>query len=80
MTRMWSFTSSYLHTPSPGRIPDSTRIDDVDEDNAYAVFVSYCEIYNNYVYDLLEEPQQDNFGRNKPPQTKKLREDTTKVP
>ena len=54
-------------------------MEDVDEDNAYAVFVSYCEIYNNYVYDLLEEPQQDSFGRNKPPQTKKLREDTTKV-
>ena len=64
---------------SKGRIPDPTRVSDVDEDNAYAVFVSYCEIYNNYVYDLLEEPQQDSFGRNKPPQTKKLREDATKV-
>ena len=27
----------------------------VDNDSSYAVFVSYIEIYNNYVYDLLEE-------------------------
>lgn len=27
----------------------------IDPDNAYAVFVTYVEIYNNSVYDLLEE-------------------------
>ena len=27
----------------------------VDEDSVYGVFVSYIEIYNNYIYDLLEE-------------------------
>uniref|UniRef100_A0A1A9WZH7 Kinesin-like protein n=1 Tax=Glossina brevipalpis TaxID=37001 RepID=A0A1A9WZH7_9MUSC len=27
----------------------------IDEDNIYAVFVTYIEIYNNSVYDLLEE-------------------------
>jgi len=27
----------------------------VDNDSSYAVFVSYVEIYNNYIYDLLEE-------------------------
>ena len=27
----------------------------VDNDSSYAVFVSYIEIYNNYIYDLLEE-------------------------
>lgn len=37
------------------RIIDSTKVDTVEEDNNYAVFVSYIEIYNNYVYDLLEE-------------------------
>ena len=26
----------------------------VDEDKAYAIFVTYVEIYNNYVYDLLD--------------------------
>ena len=31
----------------------------VDEDNSYAVFVSYFEIYNNYVYDLLDETPVD---------------------
>lgn len=27
----------------------------VDQDNVYAVFVTYVEIYNNSVYDLLED-------------------------
>ena len=31
----------------------------VDEDMQYAVFVSYVEIYNNYTYDLLDQPKQD---------------------
>lgn len=30
-----------------------------DEDNGYAVFVSYVEIYNNFIYDLLEDVKQD---------------------
>lgn len=38
---------------------DPTRVEDIDEGNIYAVFVSYIEIYNNYVYDLLEELPHD---------------------
>lgn len=38
---------------------DSTKGDGVDEDSSYSVFVSYIEIYNNYIYDLLEETQED---------------------
>ena len=41
------------------RVPDGRKIGNIDEDNSYAVFVSYIEIYNNYVYDLLEEPVYD---------------------
>ena len=37
------------------RVPDTTCLSTVDEDNNYAVFVSYIEIYNNLIYDLLEE-------------------------
>ena len=37
------------------RIPDMSTVGDVEDDNCYAVFVSYIEIYNNIVYDLLEE-------------------------
>lgn len=38
------------------RIPEPKRLHKVvDEDSGYSVFVSYVEIYNNYVYDLLEE-------------------------
>ena len=63
-----------------GRLADLTKIEDVvDEDNAYAVFVGYCEIYNNYVYDLLEEPVLDPRGQPKPPASRKLREDAAKM-
>jgi kinesin family protein 23 len=34
-------------------------VDNLEEDNNYAVFVSYVEIYNNYIYDLLEDLQYD---------------------
>ena len=36
-----------------------THLLQVDEDNGYAVFVSYVEIYNNFIYDLLEDAKQD---------------------
>ncbi|NXX94313.1 KIF23 protein, partial [Centropus bengalensis] len=69
-------------------VQDHCRADEVDEDNVYGVFVSYIEIYNNYIYDLLEEapfdpikPKWNNCNtpvRNGdfiPPQSKILRED-----
>ncbi|XP_077328807.1 kinesin-like protein KIF23 isoform X6 [Lithobates pipiens] len=55
-------------------IEDNCRVEDVDEDSVYSVFVSYIEIYNNYMYDLLEEVAIDPI-RPKPPQSKILRED-----
>ncbi|NXL38421.1 KIF23 protein, partial [Glaucidium brasilianum] len=67
---------------------DRCKVEEVDEDNVYSVFVSYIEIYNNYIYDLLEEapfepikPKWNNCNtpvRNGdfiPPQSKILRED-----
>jgi kinesin family protein 23 len=41
------------------RIPDVTKIESVVEDNTYAVFITYVEIYNNAVYDLLEDVPED---------------------
>ena len=43
------------------RVPEPRRVEGraVDEDSSYAVYVSYVEIYNNYVYDLLEEVPVD---------------------
>ncbi|XP_047243996.1 kinesin-like protein KIF23 isoform X4 [Girardinichthys multiradiatus] len=38
---------------------EAFKADGVDEDSSYSVFVSYIEIYNNYIYDLLEETQED---------------------
>ncbi|XP_074488854.1 kinesin-like protein KIF23 isoform X2 [Sebastes fasciatus] len=68
---------------------EAYKSDGVDEDSSYTVFVSYIEIYNNYIYDLLEENQEDaikpkwNGGGTPvrqntefiPPQSRTLRED-----
>ncbi|XP_039267147.2 kinesin-like protein KIF23 [Styela clava] len=54
---------------------DYCRSEHVNSDMRYAVFISYVEIYNDYVYDLLEDIQYDPFSRPKPPQSKRLRED-----
>uniref|UniRef100_A0A8C4TQ40 Kinesin-like protein n=1 Tax=Erpetoichthys calabaricus TaxID=27687 RepID=A0A8C4TQ40_ERPCA len=45
----------------------------LDPDRIY-YFVSYIEIYNNYIYDLLEETPFEPI-KPKPPQSKILRED-----
>lgn len=47
---------------------------EVDEDSVFCVFVSYIEIYNNHIYDLLEEAPFDPI-KPKIPQSKVLRED-----
>lgn len=38
---------------------EACKVDCVDEDSSYSVFVSYIEIYNNYIYDLLEDCYED---------------------
>uniref|UniRef100_A0A671TIU0 Kinesin-like protein n=1 Tax=Sparus aurata TaxID=8175 RepID=A0A671TIU0_SPAAU len=67
---------------------EACKSDSVDEDCCYSVFVSYIEVYNNYIYDLLEDAPFDPIRpkwlgggtpvRNNefiPPQSKILRED-----
>ncbi|XP_067827432.1 kinesin-like protein KIF23 isoform X10 [Heptranchias perlo] len=56
-------------------VPEHCKADGVDEDSVYSLFVSYIEIYNNYLYDLLEELPPDPI-KPKPPQSKILREDS----
>ncbi|XP_053721563.1 kinesin-like protein KIF23 isoform X1 [Synchiropus splendidus] len=53
---------------------EACKCENVDEDTCYSVFVSYVEIYNNYIYDLLHESLVDPV-RARPPQSKVLRED-----
>ncbi|XP_019333376.2 kinesin-like protein KIF23 isoform X9 [Alligator mississippiensis] len=55
-------------------VQDHCKVEEVDEDSVYSVFVSYIEIYNNYIYDLLEEIPYDPI-KPKPPQSRVLRED-----
>ncbi|XP_041865906.1 kinesin-like protein KIF23 isoform X2 [Melanotaenia boesemani] len=72
-------------TPSSRQKPDpefadmispeeACKSESIDEDCCYSVFVSYIEIYNNYIYDLLEDAPFDPI-RPKPLQSKILRED-----
>ncbi|XP_072291632.1 kinesin-like protein KIF23 isoform X2 [Eucyclogobius newberryi] len=56
------------------KLEEAYKAEAVDEDSSYSVFVSYIEIYNNYIYDLLEEAPEDMI-KPKPPQSKLLRED-----
>ncbi|XP_041031252.1 kinesin-like protein KIF23 isoform X3 [Carcharodon carcharias] len=70
-------------------VPEHCKAEGVDEDSVYSLFVSYIEIYNNYLYDLLEEmppdPIKPKWNSNStpvrnvefiPPQSKILREDS----
>uniref|UniRef100_A0A1B6F0N8 Kinesin-like protein n=1 Tax=Cuerna arida TaxID=1464854 RepID=A0A1B6F0N8_9HEMI len=60
------------------RVPEETKIEDIDEDNMYAVFVTYVEIYNNCVYDLLDDNFEELATKHKGPQSKLVREDGAK--
>ncbi|XP_049574309.1 kinesin-like protein KIF23 isoform X4 [Syngnathus scovelli] len=53
---------------------EACKAENVDEDCCYSILVSYVEVYNNYIYDLLEDAPFDPI-RPKPPQSKILRED-----
>eukprot|EP01135_Chromosphaera_perkinsii_P004114 Nk52_evm21s270 gene=Nk52_evmTU21s270 len=53
------------------RITDETVVP-LENEFEYMVFVSYCEIYNELIYDILEEPPQKK-GQRRP--TLKLAED-----
>ncbi|XP_043263298.1 kinesin-like protein KIF23 [Colletes gigas] len=53
---------------------DESKVVIIDQDSAYAIFVTYVEIYNNSVYDLLE----DDEIRAKTLQSKIVREDGNK--
>ena len=59
------------------RLKETSQIENIDSNYAYSIFISYVEVYNNYIYDLLDDPFNDN-GRFTPkaqPQSKLLRED-----
>ncbi|XP_035918738.1 kinesin-like protein KIF23 [Anopheles stephensi] len=49
---------------------EPSEISGIEEDNIYAVFINYVEVYNNSVYDLLEETTIQ-----KTMQSKMIRED-----
>ncbi|XP_061671357.1 kinesin-like protein KIF23 isoform X2 [Syngnathoides biaculeatus] len=53
---------------------EACKAENVDEDCCYSILVSYVEVYNNYIYDLLEDAPFDPI-RPKGPQSKILRED-----
>jgi len=56
------------------RVPETSKVS-IDEDAQYSVFISYVEVYNNYIYDLLEHPQADPVSGKPKLASKGLRED-----
>ena len=59
------------------RVSDVRKIPEVDDENVYAIFVSYLEIYNNYVFDLLDDGFENTItGERK---SKTIREDSNRV-
>ncbi|KAA0196639.1 hypothetical protein HAZT_HAZT004295 [Hyalella azteca] len=65
--------SNSSSSSSSDRVPETTVIDGLNEDNVYGVFITYLEAYNNYIYDLLENISGVNMTKSL--QTKILRED-----
>ena len=68
-------------SPDSSRVADQSLVQGIVEDNSYSVFISYFEIYNNYVYDLLECPSEAPpsllaLRAHRGPQAKNMREDT----
>ncbi|XP_067941465.1 kinesin-like protein KIF23 [Watersipora subatra] len=61
------------------RQKDPSIVLDIDKDGNYAVFVSFVEIYNNHIFDLLEDLPYDPITGTKAPQGKTLREDSSRV-
>lgn len=60
------------------RVRDDTVLSISSTDSVYAVFITYVEVYNNAVYDLLDETPIDaglNCLKKNTLQTKMLRED-----
>ncbi|XP_025836119.1 kinesin-like protein KIF23 [Agrilus planipennis] len=51
---------------------DGSRLTNLNENSLYCVFISYIEIYNNIVFDLLDESTSTR------PESKILREDSQK--
>ncbi|XP_064387362.1 kinesin-like protein KIF23 [Halichondria panicea] len=60
------------------RIPEPRKVETgVDEDSNYSVFISYVEIYNNFIYDLLEDRNLDAI-KPSAPTSRILREDSSR--
>ncbi|XP_044000991.1 kinesin-like protein KIF23 [Aphidius gifuensis] len=79
--RMIGHDSDTDSNPPSSRERDESLIIQVDQDNSYAVFVTYVEIYNNSVFDLLddnipEDPRCGGVPKNL--QSKLIREDGNK--
>jgi len=71
-----NFDSGSADQNLSNRMADPTALPEaVDGNRTYAVFISYCEIYNAYIYDLLEDARDPVTGRPKH-ETKCLREDS----
>lgn len=56
---MQFFSRRLAQWENGARVTENARISMGSDDFLYSVFVTYVEIYNNCVYDLLDEPADD---------------------
>ncbi|KAG8190161.1 hypothetical protein JTE90_008695 [Oedothorax gibbosus] len=65
---LFSRTSTPKRTESIGdwsdRVSDSYIVNSISALRKYSVFLSYIEIYNNYIYDLLEDVPEERKYKN----------------
>lgn len=61
------------------RTKETTTLEVQHQNNSFAVFLSYVEIYNNYIYDLLDDSAMDQLRvQPRQPMSKSIREDCNK--
>ena len=75
LTNDSSKTKQIKRSVSDVNVAEQCVTEAINEDCCYAVFLTFVEIYNDYIYDLLSEVHFDSFNKPKQPQSKRLRED-----
>ena len=73
-TRLGHSRLGRLKDPTPNYQIDVGYTEELPKTFRYACFMSYMDIYNEQIYDLLEEPENRRGPRGNEPRPKRLRD------
>ena len=73
-TRLGRSRLGNLKDPTPHYKIDVGYTEELPKTFRYACFMSYMDIYNEQIYDLLEEPENRRGPRGNEPRPKRLRD------